>query len=124
MFIPVKGGEIRVFHHIPEKSKTNRPIVFFPGFGNTPWVWRSFGVALRQYGEYYLIETREKKSSTISKKRENKFSIDQMAQDVGLVIKKLGLEKNNYIMMGASFCGGVLLQGLVKKYYNPNTVMI
>lgn len=122
-YIAVKGGEIRVFHHIPKEGKTKRPIVFFPGFGNTPWVWRNFGLPLRQFGEYYVIETREKKPSKMIKHRKNRFSIDQMAHDVGQVIKHLGIDKRDYILMAASFCGGVLLQGLMKKYYQPNTVI-
>ena len=31
IFIPVKDGIIRVFHHKPEKQTTKRPILFLPG---------------------------------------------------------------------------------------------
>ncbi|NHJ83864.1 MAG: alpha/beta hydrolase [Asgard group archaeon] len=123
LFVPIEDGELRVFHHKPKNQTTKRPIVFFPGFGNPPLVWQDFGLPIHNKGEYYVIETREKKSSKLKKSRKIKFSIDQMAKDVGEVLKYLKLEGTDYILMSASFCGGVLLQGLVKKYYNPGTVV-
>ena len=123
-YVPVKDGEIRIFHHKPKKSQTKRPIVFFPGFGTTPWTWRDFCVPLHQIGEYYFLETREKKSSRIKRGRKTKMSIDQMAKDVGEAIKYLGLDKKDYILMSASFASGIMLHGLMKKYYDPPTSIV
>ncbi len=123
LYVPVDDGELRVFHHVPEDNKFKRPIVFFPGFGNPPWAWRFYSIPSHDTGEYYIIDTREKKSSKIQRGRKVKFTIDQMAKDVGDVIKHLNIDKRDYILMSASWCGGVLLQGLVSKYYNPGTTI-
>ncbi|MHA1200002.1 MAG: hypothetical protein ACTSQF_11795 [Candidatus Heimdallarchaeaceae archaeon] len=28
LYVPIEDGELKVYHHIPEKSETKRPIVF------------------------------------------------------------------------------------------------
>lgn len=122
-YAPVDDGELRVFHHRPKNNEAKRPIIFFLGFGNPPWTWRYFGVPSHNRGEYYIIDTREKRSSKMNKHRKINMTIDQMAKDIGQVIKFLGLENKDYILMSASWGGGVLLQGLTKKYYNPGTVI-
>ncbi|MEA2071318.1 MAG: alpha/beta hydrolase [Asgard group archaeon] len=123
-YIPVENGKLRVFHHKPEKIKTIRPIVFFPGFGNTPWTWRHSTNALHNRAEYYYIETREKKSSKMNRKRDTKFSIDRIAKDIGEVIKKLSLAEKDYVLMSASFGGGIVLHGLWKEYFHPGTTLV
>lgn len=123
LYAPVEDGELRVFHHIPKNNEAKRPIVFFLGFGNPPWTWRYFGMPSHNKGEYYIIDTREKRSSKMNKHRKINMTIDQMAKDIGQVIKFLGLENQDYILMSASWGGGVLLQGLIKKYYNPGTAI-
>ncbi|MFW9922222.1 MAG: alpha/beta fold hydrolase [Candidatus Thorarchaeota archaeon] len=123
-YVPIKDGELRVFHHKPENSFSKRPILFVPGFGTSPWSWRLFSTPLYQKCEYYFLETREKGSSKMNRRRHVKFSIDQTAKDIGEVIKYLELDKKDFILMGASYCGGVVLQGLVKKYYSAPTVIV
>ena len=124
IYAPINDGEIRIFHHKPKKSQTKRPIVFFPGFGTTPWTWRDFAVPLHQIGEYYFLETRGKRSSKLRRGCKTKISIDQMAKDVGETIKFLGLKNKDYVLMSASFAGGTLMHGLMKKYYNPPTSVV
>lgn len=121
IYAPINDGEIRIFHHKPKKPQTKRPIVFFPGFGTTPWTWRDFGIPLHNISEYYFLETREKRSSKLRRGRKTKISIDQMAKDVGEAIKFLGLENKDYVLMSASFAGGTMMHGLMKKYFNPPT---
>lgn len=123
LYVPVEDGELRVFHHKPKNDITKRPIVFFPGFGNPPWTWRYFSVPSHNRGEYYIIDTREKRSSNMNKHRKINMTIDQMAKDVGDVIKYLGIDKQDYVLMSSSWGGGVLLQGLINKYYNPGTTL-
>lgn len=124
IYAPINDGKIRIFHHKPKKSQTKRPILFFPGFGTTPWTWRDFCVPLHNIGEYYFLETREKSSSKLKRGFKTKISIDQMAKDVGEAIKFLGLEDKDYVLMSASFAGGTMMHGLMKKYYNPPTSVV
>ena len=60
LYVPVDDGELRVFHHKPENNKFKRPIVFFPGFGNPPWVWRFYSIPSHDIGEYYIIDILKK----------------------------------------------------------------
>jgi len=124
IYVPVEDGEIRVFHHKPEKTKTKRPILFIPGFATTPWTWRKFHKPHHGFAEYFHLETREKASSTIRKHRKADFSINKTAQDIGVAIKHLGLDKRDYVLVGSSYCGGAIIAGLIKQYFNPPTTVV
>ncbi|NHJ83863.1 MAG: alpha/beta hydrolase [Asgard group archaeon] len=123
-FIPIDDGELRIFHHKPKQPLSKRPILFVPGFGTSPWSWRHFSVPMYEKGEYYFLETREKSSSKINNRRKAKMSIDQTAKDIGQVIKYLGLDKKDFVLFGASYCGGIILHGLAKKYFTALTVAL
>ena len=123
-FIPIEDGEQRVFHHKPEKITTKRPILFLPGFGTTPWTWRKFHYPHHGFGEYYNFETREKASSKVPNKRKIKFTYNQTAQDIGEAIKYLGLDKKDYVLFGSSYCGGIVMKGLIEGYFNPSTTVV
>ena len=123
-YIPLDDGELRVFHHKPDNIKTKRPILFLPGFGTTPWTWRKFHYPHHGIGEYYNFETREKASSTMPNKRKIKFTYDIIAQDIAQGIKYLELNKIDYVLYGSSFNGGVVLKGLIEKYFDPPTTVV
>ncbi|HUU78525.1 MAG TPA: alpha/beta hydrolase [candidate division Zixibacteria bacterium] len=123
LYVPIEVGELRVFHHKPQDIKTKRPVLFIPGFGTSPWSWRYFSTPFYQKGEYYFLETREKTSSKIKKSYKTKMSVDQKSQDVGEVIKYLQLDKQDFVLFGASYCGGVVLNGLIKKYFTAPTII-
>lgn len=118
-YVPVEDGEIRVFHHKPEKIVYPRPIIFVPGFATTPWGWREFHQTHHNFVEYYHIETRDKKSNRIKRHRKVNYRIPQIAKDIAEVIKYFKLEEKDYILMGACMGGGVILQGLINKDLNP-----
>jgi pimeloyl-ACP methyl ester carboxylesterase len=123
-YIPIEDGELRVFHHKPDKITAKRPIMFLPGFGTTPWTWRKFHYPHHGQAEYYNFETREKASSKIPNKRKIKFTYDQIAQDIGDAINYLGLKKRDYVLFGSSFCGGTIIKGLIEQYFDPPTTVV
>ncbi|MEA2070140.1 MAG: hypothetical protein U9O98_02520 [Asgard group archaeon] len=123
-YIPVENGEIRVFHHKPEKVKTKRPIVFAPGFATAPYIWREFHYPQHDFLEYYHIETRDKKSSKIKNRRNADFSIEQIAKDIGTIINYLNLAKKDYVLVGTCMCGGAILTGLINEFFNPPTTIV
>lgn len=123
-YVPVEDGEIRVFHHMPEKRMYKRPIVFAPGFGTTPWSWREFHQTHHNLAEYYHIETRDKKSNRIKRHRKVNYRIEQLARDIAEVIKYFNLTEKDYILTGACMCAGVILQGLINKNFNPPTTIV
>lgn len=124
IYVPVEDGEIRIFHHKPNNIKTKRPILFAPGFGTTPWAWRDFHKPHHGFAEYYHLETREKQSSKIKNNCKVDFSVDRTALDISDAIKYLGLDKQDYVLFGASYCGGVVLKGLIENYFDPPTTVV
>jgi len=124
IYIPVEGGEIRVFHRKPKNITAKRPILFVPGYSTTPWSWRAFPKPIHNNTEYYFLETREKTSSKIKRNRKANFTVDQKAKDIRDAIQFLGLDKIDYVLYGTSYCGGIVLQGLIHNYFNPPTVVV
>jgi pimeloyl-ACP methyl ester carboxylesterase len=123
VYVPVKGGEIRVYHHKPETVNTERPIVFIPGFGSPQINWQDFHHSHHGNTEYIHIESREKKSANIERKRTADFTIDRLALDIKAVIDYLGLSGKDYVLIGSCLSGGVILHGLIHKHLNPPTVI-
>ncbi|MCE7743148.1 MAG: alpha/beta hydrolase [Candidatus Heimdallarchaeota archaeon] len=124
LYVPVDDGELKVYHHIPERSETKRPIVFVPGFVANPKTWIDFHLPHHDIGEYYYIETREKMSSRIKKSRQTLMTIKHTAYDLGLVLKELGLTDKDYLLVGSSYGGSVVLEGLIHEYFSPPTTLV
>ncbi|MBN1328355.1 MAG: hypothetical protein JXA54_02670 [Candidatus Heimdallarchaeota archaeon] len=104
--IPIEDGTIRVYHHIPQNETAKRPIVFLPGFATTPDIWSDFHKTHHNNTEYYHIETREKKSANIKRKRKIDFTVNRFALDVAKVIDFFDLNSRDYILFGTCFSGG------------------
>jgi pimeloyl-ACP methyl ester carboxylesterase len=124
VYVPVNGGEIKVYHHKPEPVNTKRPIIFIPGFGMAPLMWREFHHTHHGKIEYVHIETRDKKSANIERNRKADLTIDRFAQDIVSVIDYLGLSGKDYVLMGSCLSGGVILHGIIQKYLNPPTTIV
>ncbi len=124
LYVPIDDGELRVFHHVPEKSETKRPIVFIPGYVAAPISWVDFHIPHQGIGEYYYLETREKRSSKIKKTREITMTINQTAYDVGVALKGLGLANKDYVLASSSYGGAVILDGLINQYFDPPTTFV
>ncbi|MBN2156250.1 MAG: hypothetical protein JW776_09415 [Candidatus Lokiarchaeota archaeon] len=123
-YIPVKGGEIRAFHHIPKKSITKRPVLFVPGFGTSMWAWREFSLPFVEQGEFYFLETREKKSSKFKSRFKAKMTLEQVAEDIKVVIQYLDLDSKDFVLFGTSYCGGAILKGLIDKTLTAPTIVL
>lgn len=122
--VPVEGGELNVYHHKPKTLITKRPIIFIPGFGTPPLIWRDFHKIQHEKSEYYYLETRDKKSANIKRNIKNNLSIDWIAQDISKVIEYFGLSNKDYVLMANCLNGGVVLQGLARKHLDPPTVIV
>jgi pimeloyl-ACP methyl ester carboxylesterase len=124
IYVPIDDGELRVFHHKPEKQTTKRPVVFIPGYVAAPRTWVDFHVPHQGFGEYYYLETREKRSSKIKKTRQTTMTITQTAYDVGVALDNLGLTKKDYVLASSSYGGAVILDGLINQYFDPPTTFV
>ncbi len=123
-YVPVEGGEIRVFHYKPEKPTVKKPFVFVSGFFSPPQIWKDFHIPNHNTTEYYFIESREKKSSRIERGRKANFKIDQLAKDIKVVLEHIEIDKRKYNIAGSSYGGAMILQGLINNYFNPDVSIL
>jgi len=123
ILVPVEGGTIRVFHHKPKNVRSQRPIVFIPGFGTATQSWRDFHFTHHGDTEYYHIESREKISANIKRDKKADLSIDRLAKDIAAVIDFVGLTNSDYVLVGTCMAGGVLLYGAISQILQPPTMI-
>ncbi len=123
-FIPVDGGKLRIFHHKPINPITKRPLLFIQGLGTSPWTWRHFSIPFIDRGEFYFLETRDKKSSIFKNRLKTKITIDKTVDDIATVINHLGLNNKDFVLLATSYCGGVILKGLIDKKFTAPTIAI
>jgi len=123
-YVPIEDGELRVFHHKPDNITTKRPVVFVPGYVAATTSWLDFHVPHQGFGEYYYLETREKRSSRIKKTRKTSMTVNQTAKDLGKAIENLGLKHKDFVLYGSSYGSTIVLEGLIQGYFTAPTIVI
>ena len=123
-YVPIEDGELRVFHHKPDNITTKRPVVFVPGYVANPISWVDFHVVHQGFGEYYYLETMEKRSSRIKKTRKTSMTVNQTAKDLGKAIENLGLKNKDFVLYGSSYGSTNILEGLIHGYFTAPTIVI
>ncbi|NHJ39211.1 MAG: alpha/beta hydrolase, partial [Asgard group archaeon] len=124
IYYSVSDGQLKIFHHKPQKKETKRPIVFLPGYISAPPSWVDFPRTHHGISEYYYLESREKASSKLKRHRKLKFTIEESARDLQKAIKHLGLENSDYVLFATSYGGAIVLQAIYENLINPTTVII
>ncbi|MEA2070786.1 MAG: alpha/beta hydrolase [Asgard group archaeon] len=115
-YVPVKNGKIRVFHIKPNNPINSLPIVLVAGWGTIPEIFREFYAALHKKVEFYYIETREKNSSKMDKRRVD-MSVSQKARDVQDVLKFFNLYEQKFILFGTCWGATIVLKGLLNETF-------
>lgn len=121
-YVPVKDGEIRVYHFQPKNPISKRPLVFIPGWGGTEIGFMDFYEVIHNKVECYYVETREKRSSKLDKKKA-KFDMSQKAQDIRDVIDYLKLNDKDFVLFGTCWGAAVILQGLINGTLDAPTII-
>lgn len=122
LYVPVDDGEIRVYHFKPDNPVSKRPLVFVPGWGGTEIGYVDFYEVIHDRVECYYIETREKKSSKLDRKKA-KFDMSQKAKDIQDVINYLELGKNDFVLFGTCWGGAIVLHGLIDGTIEAPTII-
>jgi len=123
IFVPVEDGEIRVFHHKPLNPISKRPIVFVPGWGALLDSFRDFYEIIFHRAEFFHIETREKISSRLHRRRA-RMDMNQKARDLRDVIRNLGIDQRpDYLLFGTCWGSAIILQGLIDRILASPTVI-
>lgn len=121
-YVPVDDGEIRVYHFKPNNPISKRPLVFIPGWGGTEIGFMDFYEVIHDKVECYYIETREKRSSRLDRKRA-KIDMSQKAKDIQDVINYLEFGKKDFVLYGTCWGGSIILQGLIDEVIDAPTIV-
>ena len=120
--IQVKTGKgtIRVYKISPKEPTQMVPMCFIAGFASSieDWRWVIEGVTRKR--TIYYVETREKDSSTYTKR--DSFELNELVSDIDSVIKKLGLKK--YYLAGSSLGASMGLIHAAKGKNKPKKMIL
>ena len=108
---------LTIYSKAQAKNRTDFSLVFIPGWGTPILGWDEFLLEASKYFDLYYLETREMKSSILSK--DSKYDIDRFSTDLQEVIENFGLDMNHTIVYGSSFGALVFAHALAKKKINP-----
>jgi len=123
IYVPVEGGEIRVVHVKPEKPLNKRTIVFVPGWGVLQEGFSVLYEVLHDEIEFYYIETREKRTSRI-KRRKVDMTIQRMAIDIMQAIDFLKINKNDFTIVGTCWSATIFLQGILDGVFEAKSILL
>ena len=121
-YVPVDDGEIKVYHIKPENPISKRPLVFIPGWGTSEIGFVDFYEVLHDKVECYYIETREKNSSKLDRKKA-KMGMYQKAKDIQDVINYLKLGKKDFVLEGTCWGSAIIIQGLIEGIIDAPTII-
>jgi len=122
IYVPVDDGELRVLHIKPKNPQSKRLLVFIPGWGGLVEGYTDFYEVIHNQLEFYFIETREKSSSKLDR-RKAKMNMTQKAKDIQDIIKYLGIDKQDFTLFGTCWGGAIILHGLIKGLIKAPTIV-
>jgi len=123
IYVPVDDGEIRVVHLKPEKTINKRILVFMPGWGVELSGFHDLYDALHDCVEIYYIESREKRSSKLDKKKAS-MSIEQMAKDTQEVLNYLELPGKDFVFVTPCWGATIVFIGLLNKTFEAPSIVV
>ncbi|MHA1442835.1 MAG: hypothetical protein ACTSPK_13390 [Candidatus Heimdallarchaeota archaeon] len=123
LYVPVDDGEIRVVHVKPEKTINKRMLVFMPGWGVGPAGFHELYETLHDEVEFFYIESREKSSSKLNKKKAN-MSIEQMAKDVQDTFNFLDLPGKDFVFVTPCWGATIIFIGLLNKTIEIPSIVV
>ena len=123
IYVPIDIGEITVLHVKPKKPKNKRLLIFVPGWGVTNDEFNDLYEALHDEIEFYYIETREKSTSRI-KRRKTKLTVSEKAKDIQKVLDYLKITGKEFIISGPCWGATVILMGLYEKTLKVHNCLV
>lgn len=109
-----EGVELRVLHWEPERPSSESPFIFVAGWVSSIEGWADLMRALVKNRPVYYVETREKRSARITKRRlvTADFAIDRLAEDIIAVCEQLGLDEERIVLGGSSMGSTAIVEAL------------
>jgi len=100
----------------PERTSCGYTLLIVAGWGSVVLGWDAVLTEAMKDFDIIYVETREKKSSILTKRTKHNF--DRISEDISEVIQILNLDKEKLIIMGSSFGAAVLADGLGKNKFD------
>lgn len=113
--IPVdEGVTLQVMQFLPRQDASADPLFFVPGFVSAIEGWVDFLREVVPLRPVYYVESREKTSAAIERKRTATvdFSITRMARDLVEASSRLGIDQSRMIVAGSSLGATALIEAL------------
>jgi len=113
--VPVDEGiSLQVIQFRPRRDAAAEPLVFVPGFVSAIGGWIDFLRELVPLRPVYYLESREKTSAVIERKRLtiDDFSIARLALDLIEACSQLGIDRSRMIVAGSSLGATSLIEAL------------
>ena len=123
IYVPVDDGKIRVVHVKPKKTINKRILVFMPGWGVQTAGFEVLYETLHDEVEFYYIETREKGTSKLDKKKA-KMTIEQMAKDVQDALNFLELSGKDFVFVTPCWGATIIFIGLLNKTIEIPSIVV
>ena len=112
---------LRVFSFTPASPGGNMPIVIVSGLSTILESFRQILLELTRDFTVHYIETREKQSSQI--RGQVQYDIETLGQDIVSIVQTLGLEDNQYALMGYSFGASAIADGYLNLISKPRYIL-
>lgn len=96
-----------------------RPVILVPGWFSQPTGWIGVTKSISEFTKLIYIETREKNSSVLLKKKSTDMSIERMSKDLQALKNDLGVNFMESICVGSSLGGSALLHLLYESKTQP-----
>ena len=108
------GVSLRLYEWRPEDSKGVDPILFVAGWISLVTGWVPMLEELIRTRPVYYLETREKESAQISPGHmgTDGFTIPRLAEDLLVVSRQLGLDRDRVVLFGSSMGSNAILEAL------------
>lgn len=125
--IPVNDEvSLRVVSWEPKGNDAGSPIVFVAGWVSVVAGWGEFLYALTRKHPVYYIETREKKSAVIRKRRlhTDDFRMERFAEDLITTCSEIPIDMEEAVLSGSSLGATVLLEALKHERLNAKGLFL
>jgi pimeloyl-ACP methyl ester carboxylesterase len=108
------GVELRLYHWQPENPASETPIFFVAGWVSAIEGWVDMVRALVSRRPVYYLESREKRSARITRRRLTRedFTIQRMADDIVAACDRIGLDTSSVVFAGSSMGSTSILEAL------------
>lgn len=117
-----EGACLRLVTFEPAAGSDWPAVIFVPGWISQIEGWQEVLREMTRDFTVYLIETREKISSVMSRKAS--YSVESIGDDMVHLIRKLGLTDSSYLLFGSSLGATVILDCTHRLPWKPKCLAV